>query len=809
MNSKALITQLTLEEKASLCSGQDFWHLKGIPRLEIPSVMVADGPHGLRKQPGNPTEISMAETIPATCFPTASSLAATWNRELIYQVGQALAEECREEQVSVLLGPGANIKRSPLCGRNFEYFSEDPYLSGEMAKSHINGVQSQGIGASLKHYAVNNQEYRRMTIDAVVDERALREIYLAGFEIAVRDAQPWTVMGAYNKVTGTYACEHPDLLTKILQGEWGHRGLAITDWGAMNDRVEALKAGLAIEMPGPSPGNDAQIVAAVQQGRLDESVLDRMVEKILELIHKSKESLVDDFQYDREAHHELARRAAGEGAVLLKNQDRVLPLAGETRIALIGEMARTPRFQGAGSSEVNPLRVENILEEMTRLSGKGQIEFVPGYQLESEQIDPTLVQEALTAAKNADVLVICAGLPGSFEVEGLDREHIRLPRNQNHLIATLAAEHDKVVVVLSNGAPVEMPWIDQVQAVLEGYLGGQAGGSALVKILSGEINPSGKLAETFPIQLEDTPCFQHFPGGPRMVEYRESLYVGYRFYDSVEKDVLFPFGHGLSYTTFEYGDLKLTSSEITESDTLEVSLTVKNSGDRAGKEIVQLYIKPVDPAPFRPEKELKGFAKIDLAPGEEGVVSFVLDRRSFAYYSAGHKDWQVETGEYQVLVGASSRDIRCQAEVQVKSNQQDLVVPDQDRQPAYFDFPPDADISREDFERLLGSRVPDNQLIKKGAYTVNTPLSEMRGSLAGRLLMGYLNRQVDKVVQDDRHSPHALMVRSVVKEMPLRSLALMAGRSLEPELLDGILIMVNGRFLKGLVIALRAIRRAG
>lgn len=805
---KALLSQMTLEEKASLCSGQDFWHLKGIPRLGIPSVMVADGPHGLRKQPGNPTEISMDETIPATCFPTASSLAATWNRELIYQVGQALAEECQEERVSVLLGPGANIKRSPLCGRNFEYFSEDPFLSGELAKSHINGVQSLGVGTSLKHYAVNNQEYRRMTIDAVVDQRALREIYLAGFEIAVKDAQPWTVMGAYNRVNGSYACEHPDLLTRILQDEWGHQGLAITDWGAMNDRVAALEAGLAIEMPGPNPGNDAQIIAAVREGSLEESVLDRMAGKILELIFKSQESLVDGYQYDRDAHHELAQRAAGEGAVLLKNQDQTLPLTRETRIALIGEMARTPRFQGAGSSEVNPLRVENLLDEMNRISGAGQIRFAPGYQLETEREEPALVQEAVAAAKDADVVVFCAGLPGSFEVEGLDREHMKLPRNQNQLIEALAAEHDKVVVVLSNGAPVEMPWIDQAQAVLEGYLGGQAGGSALAKIIFGEINPSGKLAETFPVQLEDTPCFHYFPGGPRTVEYRESLYVGYRFYDAVQKEVLFPFGHGLSYTAFEYSNLKLSALEITESDSLGIRFTIKNTGERPGKEIVQLYVQPVDPSAFRPEKELKGFTKIDLQPGEEQEVSFVLDRRSFAHFSVGHQDWQVETGKYQVLLGASSRDIRCRAEVQVNATQMKLDLPEQDRHPAYADFPADAAISQEDFEGLLGDLVPDNEPIRKGNYTENTPLSEVRGSLAGRLLLGYLNSQVEKLVQGDRHSPHALMVRSVVKEMPLRALSLMAGRSLDQEVLDGILTMVNGRFLKGLIAVIREIRKA-
>ena len=797
-----LIAQMTLEEKASLCSGRDFWHLKGLERLGIPAIMVADGPHGLRAVIGDPTELDLQRSAPATCFPTASALAATWNRKLVHEVGRALGEECLEQGVSVLLGPGANIKRSPLCGRNFEYLSEDPFLSGEMAASHIQGVQSQAIGASLKHYAVNNQEYRRMTINAVVDERALREIYLAGFEIAVKKAQPWTVMGAYNRVNGVYACEHSHLLDRVLREEWGFRGTLITDWGAMNDRVDALAAGLDLEMPGPSPENDALIIAAVQEGRLDEKVLDLTVERILRLIYQARDALDENFDLDREVHHNLVRRAAGEGAVLLKNEESVLPLDKECRVALIGEMARMPRYQGAGSSLVNPWRLDTLHDEMIKLTEEGKITFAPGYSRNGREVDPALIQEALATAGEADAVIVCAGLPERFEVEGLDREHLGLPESHNQLIEALASAHDRVIVVLQNGAPVEMPWIDRVQAVLEGYLGGQAGGGALADLLYGEISPSGKLAETFPIRLEDTPAYPNFPGGPRTVEYRESLYVGYRFYDSVDKEVLFPFGHGLSYTTFAYRDLSLNTTRIIEPETLEIDLRVKNTGDRAGKEIVQLYIRPADSAVFRPEKELKGFAKIDLQPGEEKVVHFVLDRRAFAYYSTGEKEWLVEPGKYQIMVGASSRDIRCRAEVFLESSQPETSPPERDRLAAYLDFPADGQVSRKVFADLLGRPLPDNKLVRKGSYTMNTPVKDLERTLIGRLLLSILQKQVAEMTGDDPESPNALMIQSVIRDIPLRSLARMAGDRLDPKVLEGVLMIANGGFLKGLAAIL-------
>ncbi|MEN8172978.1 MAG: glycoside hydrolase family 3 C-terminal domain-containing protein [Chloroflexota bacterium] len=804
---KKIISQMTLEEKASLCSGLDFWHLKGIERLGIPSIMVTDGPHGLRKQEGDPTEIGLSNSVPATCFPTASALAATWNRALIHQVGEALAEECKEEKVGVILGPGANIKRSPLCGRNFEYFSEDPYLTGEIAKNHINGVQSLGIGTSIKHYAANNQEYRRMTIDAIVDERALREIYLAGYEIAVKGAQPWTAMCAYNKVNGTYACEHPDLLRKILKDEWGHEGLVVTDWGAMNERVDGLAAGLELEMPGTNNGNDALIVAAVQDGKLEEAVLDEAAARIVRLIFKAEETLSEDFTYDRHAHHALARRVAGEGAVLLKNEANTLPLEKNTKIALIGQMAKIPRYQGAGSSLINPSQMENIHDEIEKIAGKDHILFAPGYTIKGLDVDQSLIEEAVAVSKDAEIVVICAGLPDNFEAEGLDRDHMQLPESHDQLIEAVAAVHQNIVVVLSNGSPVEMPWVNDVQAILEGYLGGQAGAGAIADILYGVVNPSGKLGETFPLALEDNPSFSNFPGGPKTVEYRESIYVGYRFFDTVNKDVLFPFGHGLSYTNYSYDDLNLSKTKITDNETLTVTLRVKNTGPVEGKEIVQLYVSPTAPTAFRPSKELKGFEKIVLQTGEDKEIKIELNRRAFAFFNTSLGDWHVESGTYHILVGTSSQDIRLQGEVQIESSQDEALVSDLDKLPAYMDFPTDAKISLADFEKLLGRSVPSNTVSKKEVYTLNTPLGDMSSTLIGRQLGNMVKKQIENLVKDDPDSATALMMRSMVKGMPLRALLMMGGDGLNRDMLEGLLLMLNGKFFKGLGALVKATRQ--
>jgi beta-glucosidase len=805
-DAENLVSQMTLEEKASLCSGLNFWYLKGIERLGIPSIMVTDGPHGLRKQAAEADHVGLNQSVPATCFPTAPALAATWNRDLIYQVGVALGQECRQEKVGVILGPGANIKRSPLCGRNFEYFSEDPYLTGEMAKSHINGVQSQGIGTSLKHYAVNNQEYRRMTIDAIVDERALREIYLTGYEIAVKGAQPWTVMCSYNKINGIYASDHKTLMTDILKDEWGHEGLVVTDWGAMNDRPVALEAGTELEMPGSPNGNDAKIVAAVQSGQLGEAVLDLAVERILTMIFKAEETLSKDYAYDPQAHHALARRVAGEGAVLLKNDGAILPLHQDAQVALIGRFAKTPRYQGAGSSLMNPTQLDNLHDEIERLIGDDHLTYAPGYTEKGDHPDDALIQEAVELAQAADVVVICAGLTDLYETEGVDRTHMSMPSGHDALIEAVAAAHSKVVVVLSNGSPVEMPWASDVAGILEGYLGGQAGDGAIADILYGKVNPSGKLAETFPLKLQDNPSYRYFPGGPAIVEYRESIYVGYRFYDTVDQDVLYPFGHGLSYTTFQYSDLRLSASQLSMPGALIVTLCVKNTGTVAGKEVVQLYVRDVESTTFRPEKELKGFAKVHLQPGEEESVSIELNERAFAYYDTGLQDWHVEAGEFEILVGASSRDIRLTTTVEITSDRPDAPPADRESLAVYYNLSQGTPIGQQDFEALLGRPVPPNQGPQKGSYTMNTPVGDMNGSLIGRLLHSAMKSQMARMIDGQEGTPTALLMEAMTDEMPLRGILMMGGGPFTREMLDALLVMINGQFFRGAGALIRAIR---
>lgn len=794
---KNLIAQMTVEEKASLCSGLDFWHLKGIERLGIPSILVTDGPHGLRKQKGKANKSGLRDSVPAVCFPTASALAATWDRDLVFQVGVALGEECRAEDVGVILGPGANIKRSPLCSRNFEYFSEDPYLAGQMAKSHISGAQSQGIGTSLKHFAVNNQEYHRMTIDAVLDERTLREVYLAGFETAVKEAQPWTVMCAYNRVNGTYCSESDFLLTDVLKDEWGHEGIVVTDWGAINRRVEGLKVGVELEMPGAPNGNDALIVAAVKSGELDEAVLDSAVERILALIFKAEETLAEPFEYDETAHHALAREVAGKGAVLLKNEGAALPITPGTKIVLVGRFAKQPRYQGGGSSLMEPTRLDNLYDEMVKLVGEESVVYAPGYDTKDDQPNEKLIAEAVAASQGADVVVVCAGLIDEYETEGLDRSHMGMPPAHNTLIQRLADAHAQVVVVLSNGSPVEMPWVDNVQAVLEGYLGGQASAGALADILTGRINPGGKLAETFPLRLADNPSHAHFPGGPATVEYRESIYVGYRYYDKVGQDVLFPFGHGLSYTRFAYSDLDVKPGA--EEDAFVLTLKVKNTGEVAGDEVVQVYVCDVEASVFRPEKELKGFTRVSLQPGEEKMVTIDLDRRAFAFFDVACKDWVVEAGDFEILVGASSRDIRLRTTIQAGSETADGVQ----QHSAYENFPKGAGISDADFEALLGRSLPPNVMEEKGAYTMTTPICELKDSFVGRILYRMLQNEVKEIVKGQENTTTEIMMQMMILEMPVRNLYMMGDSPLNAGMTNGLLLMMNGHFLRGLFTLLR------
>ena len=659
-----LLQDLTLEEKAGLCSGLDFWHTKAVERLDIPSAMVSDGPHGLRKQDMHPDHMGMGESVEAICFPTASAMACSFDRDLLYCVGDALGEECVAEDLAVLLGPGINMKRSPICGRNFEYYSEDPLLAGELAASFVNGVQSHGVGTSLKHFAANNQENRRMSVSTEVDERTLREIYLSAFETVIKKAQPWTVMCSYNRINGVYSSDNPWLLQNVLRDEWGFQGLVMTDWGAMNDRVTALKAGLDLEMPSSHGETDKQIVMAVQDGSLSEEVLDRAVTRVLTLVNQYL-AHKQDTTYDKEAHHNLARRTAEQSAVLLKNNG-ILPLQDGQKVAIIGEFAQTARIQGGGSSHINCYRVESALDAITQSSIQGTT-YAQGFRTDVDETDPKLLQEAIQIARDAEIAVIFAGLPDAFESEGFDRKHLNIPNCQNELIQKVCEVQPNTVIVLHSGSPVIMPWLDQVSAVLNMYLSGQASGGAAVNLLYGKCNPSGKLAETFPLRLEDNPSYLNFPGTRYQVNYQEGIFIGYRYYDKKRMDVLFPFGYGLSYTDFAYDNLRINKQEATDIDTITVSVDVRNIGQKAGAEIVQLYVHNPDGEEIRPEKELRNFAKVFLEPGETKTVTMELNGRAFSYYHMGIHDWYAESGEYEILIGASSRDIRLKQSIQMSS----------------------------------------------------------------------------------------------------------------------------------------------
>jgi beta-glucosidase len=663
-NASSLIGQLTLEEKASLCLGSDFWHTAPVERLGIAAIMVSDGPHGLRTQPEDADHVGISGSVPATCFPTASALASSWDPELVQRVGAALGREARAQGVAVVLGPGINIKRSPLCGRNFEYFSEDPALSGVLGAAMIDGVQSQGVGTSLKHYAANNQETDRLRVSAEVDERTLREIYLAGFERAVTEAGPWTVMCAYNKVNGVYASEHAWLLTTVLRGEWGFDGLAVSDWGAVHDRVAALAAGLDLEMPPNLGVSDAAILTAVRSGQLDEHVLDTAVARVLQLVDRAAANTEPPPVLDPDAHHMLARAAATECAVLLKNQDRLLPLrpaAGDI-IAVIGEFARTPRYQGAGSSQVNPTRVDVALDELrSAVPDQVEIAFAAGYGIGTTDRDEQLGDEAVALASRAEVVVAFLGLPAADESEGFDRTHMDLPASQTALLSRLADANPNLAVVLANGSAVRLSeWEQHAKAVLECWLSGQGAGGAAANLLLGTANPSGRLAETLPLRLEDTPSYLNFPGEAGQVRYGEGIFVGYRGYDALDRQVHYPFGHGLSYTSFDYADLSANVTGRPQDGDLVVNITcrVTNTGDHRGKEVVQLYVGDPEASVARPVRELKAFAKVDLDPGETTAVAFTLTARDLSYWSTRLHDWALEGGEFELAVGASSRDLR-------------------------------------------------------------------------------------------------------------------------------------------------------
>ena len=736
MNVDVILKEMTLEEKASLCSGNDSWHTKPVERLDIPEIMVSDGPHGLRKVKDD--SAMMNQAIEAVCFPTACATACSFDRELVASMGKALGQACKAEKVAVLLGPGCNIKRSPLCGRNFEYFSEDPYLSSQIAASHIKGVQSMGVGTSLKHFACNNQETRRMTCSANMDERTFFEIYAASFEGAVKEGKPYTIMCSYNRINNVYSSENKFLLTDVLRDKWGYDGLVMSDWGAVNDRPEGIKAGLDLEMPTSHGVNDRKIVECVKNGTLDEKLLDKAVRNVLNLVDKAENGLSGEVNWDMQAQHELARSISAQCAVLLKNDDALLPLGTNKKIAFIGDFAKNPRYQGGGSSHINSFKVTSALDAVKDYC---EVTYAQGYESNTDVPDVKLINEAVECAKKCDAAVIFAGLTDLYESEGFDRKHMKMPANQLELIDKVCEVCSNVVVVLHNGSPVEMPFKNKVKSILEMYLGGQAVGGAACDLIFGKVNPSGKLAETFPEKLSDNPSFISFPGEMDDVQYREGIFVGYRYYDHKQIEPLFPFGHGLSYTTFEYSDIKLSSNAINADDELTVSVKVTNTGKVEGKEVVQLYVTDKESSLIRPVKELKGFEKVSLKPGESKNVMFKLDKRAFAFYSEAAHDWLVEEGDFIISVGSSSRDIRLTDEVFVSSK----------------------------------DRIP----VK---YTVNSPMGDIAADPNSRKIFGNMFEEISKGMreaqpEDSMGAATELMTNAMVREMPIRAILSFSGEA--------------------------------
>ncbi|HWQ06995.1 MAG TPA: glycoside hydrolase family 3 C-terminal domain-containing protein, partial [Feifaniaceae bacterium] len=775
-----LLERMTLEEKASLLSGANFWNTKPVSRLGIPSILLTDGPHGLRKQGGKADHLGLNKSIPATCFPTASALANSWDVELLERIGACLGEEAAAEGVSVLLGPGLNCKRNPLCGRNFEYFSEDPYLSGKLAAAMVRGIQSQGVSACPKHYAVNSQETRRMVIDEVVDERALREIYLEGFRYAVTEGKPGTIMSSYNRVNGAYANENTHLMRDILYGEWDYDGVVVTDWGGENDRVAGLIAGNQLEMPSSAGMTDREVVAAVESGALDQALLDERVDSLLRLVFEvRKEARPADAGMMKE-HRKAALEAARRSAVLVKNEGGVLPLANGTRVAVIGDFAKRPRYQGAGSSLIVPTRLKSALDALKQ----SELEII-GCEAGFRRFggaDARKLRKAAALARRADVALVFLGLDEGSEAEGVDRTHLRLPENQIALLHAIRAACGQVIVILANGAPVETNWSADANAVLLGYLGGQEGGRAIADLVTGKAAPSGKLAETYPVSYADIPTAGIFPGETR-AEHRESIFVGYRYFDTAKKNVAWPFGFGLTYTTFSCDELRVEGNEV--------RFFVRNTGDRAGAEIVQVYISKQGSAVFRAEQELKGFARVWLEPGERKPVVIRLDEHAFAYFHTAVNAWIKEPGEYEIRVGASSRDVRLKTTVD-RPGMPASAPYDQNKLPHYFNADV-ANVSDAEFFALIGGEPVKTDFDPAGALGYGDTIWQGRNRKGLARLLYRLILIVRRLFFLHGR-PIAANNVMFAMHLPFRSMARMSGGRVDMAMLDGILVMVNGRF---------------
>ncbi len=788
---KDLIEKMTLEEKVSLMSGANFWNTKAIERLNIPSMMLTDGPHGLRKQGGKADHLGLNKSLPATCFPTAATLANSWDIELIKEVGKSLGKEASSENVNVLLGPGLNIKRNPLCGRNFEYFSEDPYLTGKLSASMIKGIQEEGISACPKHYAVNSQETHRMSVDEIVDKRALHEMYIEGFRYAICEGQAKTIMTSYNKVNGVYANENKELLQDILTNEWEFKGLIVTDWGGNNDRVEALKAGNQLEMPSTNGVTDKDILKAIKNGDLDENILNSRVDSLLNIIFDTQKALQKDKSFTYDEHHQLAIEASAKSIILLKNEN-ILPLKNkEEKISIIGDFAKNSRYQGAGSSLINPIKVDNFLEEFKN-EGYNIIGYEQGFKRlggKSEKLKNSSIQ----LAKNSDKVILYLGLDEGSEAEGIDRKSLSLTKNQLELFNVLYEVNQNIVVILAGGSPIEMPFIENAKAVVHGYLSGQGGGKALTKIISGEVNPSGKLAESYPIKYEDVPSSNFYPGKETISEHRESIYFGYRYYDKANKELLFPFGYGLSYTTFEYSNLSITDNSV--------SFFIKNTGKIKGEEIAQVYISAKESNVFRANKELKGFVKVELEPEESKEVKVTLDDHAFSYFNIEKNRWVTENCKYEVLVGASSRDIKLKEEINIKG--EEVKSPYSiERLKKYYDGDI-KNLTKDDFEKLIGKSLPNDKWEINRELGYNDIIEQAKNAgFFGKLLYKVINwtkrflRKIGKPI-----TANNVMF---VMELPFRSIARMSAGKVNEEMLDGILMMVNGHFFKGFTHYIKA-----
>lgn len=783
MKHRELIKKMTLEEKAAFLSGKTVWETREIERLDIPSIFCSDGPTGVRKQAGAGDHLGLNASVPATCFPTTATVANSWDVELGEEIGKALGEEAAALDVNILLGPGLNIKRSPLCGRNFEYFSEDPYLSGKLAASYVKGIQSQGVSACPKHFAVNSQELRRMAMNSVLDERTLREIYLTGFEIAVKEGDAKALMTSYNEVNGEYANENKHLLMDILRGEWGYEGVVVTDWGGSNDHVKGVACRSNLEMPAPGLDSAREIVKAVQDGTLKMEELDQCVDDLLDaVLILSEQAKANKKTFDEKAHHELAKRVAGESAVLLKNTDEILPLAKESKVAVIGDFAVEPRYQGAGSSMVNP----TFLETIEKAIGNYDLQVLGvcrGYQRNGQE-DEALKKEALDLAATADVVLYCFGLDEISESEGLDRTHMRIPKNQIELLEALAQANPNVVGLLSAGSSIEMPWEPCCKAILHGYLYGQAGAGAMLDILTGKINPSGRLNETYPVRYEDTPAFHNFPSTERNAEHREGIYVGYRYYDTSNVRVQYPFGYGLSYTTFTYSDLKVNEKGV--------DLTITNTGKRDGAEVAQMYVSLPDAKVFRPAKELKGFKKVFLKAGESRSVHIPFDDKTFRYWNVKTNAWEVEAGEYHIMIGASVADIRLDGVLAVRGTT-DVMPYEKTALPSY-DSGAIQQVEDAEFEALLGHPIPHGKW--SGELGLNDAICQMYYAKSGlaRLIYKILTSMKKKSEAKGKPDLNILFIYN----MPFRGIAKMTGGAVSMDMARGMVDAVNGHFFKGM-----------